>query len=127
MNRAFHGSVVFLLSSVGLATAQIVAKTEPAPVPAKTEPAPNLVLQPYGPSECGYRTEPLGDNPLSSCPTCGCSPAPRDSWGEDYIWVNAEYLLWWIKRGPVAAPLVTVGSAPPGTIGQAGTAVAFGE
>jgi hypothetical protein len=125
MKRAFPGALVFSLLSVGLAIAQPPSKTEPAATPA---PTPNMVLQPYGPAEYGYRTEPAGDYPgPPSCPTCGGETLPRDYWPEDYAWVEAEYILWWIKRGPVAAPLVTVGSAPPGTIGQTGTTVAFGN
>jgi Putative beta barrel porin-7 (BBP7) len=46
------------------------------------------------------------------------------------VWFRAEYLLWWTKQAPLAAPLVTFGSdkdAPfQGVIGQAGTTIAFG-
>jgi hypothetical protein len=46
------------------------------------------------------------------------------------IWFNSEYLLWWVKNGPLPVPLVTYGSdadAPlQGVIGQPGTRVAFG-
>jgi hypothetical protein len=39
-------------------------------------------------------------------------------------WFSIEYLLWWIRSGPLAAPLVTSGSpadAVPGALGQPGT------
>ncbi len=45
------------------------------------------------------------------------------------FWLSADYLAGWIRRGPLAAPLVTVGSAAdiaPGAIGQPGTSVLFG-
>jgi hypothetical protein len=46
------------------------------------------------------------------------------------VWFKAEYLLWWIRSGPVNAPLVTTGSpqdAVPGALGQSGTQVLFGD
>src|SRR5262249_10150990 len=48
----------------------------------------------------------------------------------DFLWLEAEYLVWWIKKGPVAAPLVTLGSfadAVPGGLGQPNTFIAFGD
>src|SRR6266542_3464827 len=48
----------------------------------------------------------------------------------DRFWFRADYLLWWVKKGPLAAPLVTFGSdadAPfQGILGQPGTRLAFG-
>ncbi len=44
--------------------------------------------------------------------------------------VDAEYLLWWVKNGPVPAPLVTTGSLSdprPGAVGMPGTAVLYGN
>jgi hypothetical protein len=46
------------------------------------------------------------------------------------VWLNADYLLWWIRQAPIAAPLVTTGSpldAVPGALGQNNTAVLFGN
>jgi hypothetical protein len=55
------------------------------------------------------------------CPEEVCCPK---------CWGGAEYLLWWIKDGPLPFPLVTTttepGSAEPGAIGQPGTRVLFG-
>ena len=28
-----------------------------------------------------------------------------------HIWITPEYLLWWVKNGPLQVPLVTTGSA----------------
>jgi hypothetical protein len=44
--------------------------------------------------------------------------------------VRADYLLWWIRSGPLNTPLVTTGSpldAVPGALGQPGTRVLFGD
>lgn len=46
-------------------------------------------------------------------------------------WIAAEYLLWWIKDGPLNTPLATstagvTPGAPPGALGQPGTQVLFG-
>jgi len=46
------------------------------------------------------------------------------------FWLEADYLLWWIQRGPLAAPLATIGSPTdriPGALGQPGTQIAFGS
>jgi hypothetical protein len=45
------------------------------------------------------------------------------------FWVTGEYLLWWIKDGPLPAPLVTTGSAASvtsGFIGSSDTRVLLG-
>jgi hypothetical protein len=49
--------------------------------------------------------------------------------GSAWLWFGAEYLLWWVKDGPLPVPLVTTGSAAdalPGALGQPGTIVLFG-
>jgi hypothetical protein len=61
---------------------------------------------------------------LWSVPTPELEPPPREK-----IWVKAEYLLWWIRSGPLPTPLVTTGSpsdAVPGALGQDGTQVLYG-
>jgi hypothetical protein len=64
---------------------------------------------------------PLALPPSTSCvsPTdfTGRRPASR-------FWAEADYLHWWVKSGPVAAPLLVAGSpadAIPGALGQPGT------
>jgi hypothetical protein len=62
---------------------------------------------------------------LWSVPPCGPEPGPCDR-----VWASVEYLLWWIRSGPVNTPLVTTGSpldAVPGAIGQGGTRVLVGS
>jgi Putative beta barrel porin-7 (BBP7) len=54
--------------------------------------------------------------------------APQASTGPKW-WVEADYLLWWIRRGPLPTPLVTSGDpkdALPGALGQPGTRALFG-
>jgi hypothetical protein len=44
-------------------------------------------------------------------------------------WFQTDFLLWWIKSGPLSVPLVTTGSvndANPGALGQPNTQVLFG-
>src|SRR5690242_17924440 len=57
-------------------------------------------------------------------------PAPdTDVDGAIPFSIRTDYLLWWVKRGPLAAPLVTLGDptdAVPGGLGQQGTRVLFG-
>jgi hypothetical protein len=57
-------------------------------------------------------------------------PAHDPEAGPDRIRVKAEYLLWWVRKGPVNTPLVTTGSpldAVPGALDQPGTQVLFGD
>jgi hypothetical protein len=45
------------------------------------------------------------------------------------VWARVEYLLWWVRSGPLSTPLVTTGSpldAVPGALGQDNTQVLFG-
>lgn len=46
------------------------------------------------------------------------------------VWASADYLLWWVKSGPVGGPLVTTGSLTdpfPGAVGQPNTRVLLGS
>ena len=57
-----------------------------------------------------------------------CLPTSRVCGYYDRFWVDAEYLLWWMKGSPLPA-LVTTGPATsptPGAIGAPGTRVLFG-
>jgi hypothetical protein len=55
------------------------------------------------------------------CGPCGCGCGDGNLW-----WVDAEYLLWWIRSGNTP-PLVTTGPASTfGVLGQPGTQVLFG-
>ena len=50
--------------------------------------------------------------------------------GQERVWFNVDYLLWWVRPGSVSRPLVTSGSPlddVPGALGQKGTAVLFGN
>ena len=45
------------------------------------------------------------------------------------FWADADYLMWWMRHGPLSAPLLTTGdptNAVPGALGQPGTRVLFG-
>jgi hypothetical protein len=85
-----------------------------APAPAQSIESPSLedVLD--------VRTEEA----LWSVPA-GPQPGPQDR-----VWLKADYLMWWVRSGPVNTPLVTTGSAQdavPGALGQGGTRVLFGD
>lgn len=44
---------------------------------------------------------------------------------EPRFWGSTEYLMWWVKNGPVPVPLVTTGNT--GVIGDPGTRVLYGD
>lgn len=46
------------------------------------------------------------------------------------VWVTGDYLLWWVSKAPLPAPLITQGAAAadfPGALGQPGTQVLYGN
>src|SRR5438132_1512329 len=78
----------------------------PSAPPATTAPAAPLAaptFQPYwGPAE------------------------PYDAWAHR-MWITNEYLLWWVKNGPLPVPLITSSNAADvGTLGQPSTQVLYG-
>lgn len=72
--------------------------------------------------------------PVAPCPELGsfapecpfdCRLAPATP----CVWGGADYLLWWIKSGPLPVPLATTGNPndlSPGALGQPGTQVLDG-
>ncbi len=93
---------------------ELVAPGRSAPTPPRTPPA-----LPAGP-------------PPAACPEASSAPAcapPRACPPPDRGWVEADYLLWWVRRGPLPAPLVVTGPLTdpfPGALDQPGTSVLFG-
>jgi hypothetical protein len=142
MRRGYLAALAGLLTSAALVQAQtppvvprpegvllIVDSAEDEPskdVPSSSEPsreAPAAVvsgtglLDVVGPEDVFWSAPP----PPCSDPCPGC---------HERVWFNADYLLWWVRRGPIGAPLVTAGSpadAAPGALGQKNTAVLFGN
>ncbi|OAI47593.1 hypothetical protein AYO44_01570 [Planctomycetaceae bacterium SCGC AG-212-F19] len=67
---------------------------------------------------------------------CACEPAVSfcdrecsECAGLPRFWAGSEYLMWWVRKGPLPFPLVTTGDPndnPPGALGQPGTQVLFG-
>jgi len=59
-----------------------------------------------------------------------CVDSSNPSAGGNPFWVNAEYLLWWVKSGPLPVPLVATGPVTdplPGALGQPNTSLVFGN
>ena len=88
------------------------------PPTVKVAPAP---AAPPAPAEPAAKPE-CPEAPPPCPPSCPCPPrAPR-------AWFGADYLLWWVKNGPLP-PLVVTGSLAdpfPGALDQPGTRVLFG-
>lgn len=108
MRKAFLAALASGLLGTSLAHADSLPAVVPAEPAAKT--AEKIVSS----------GEPNAE--LSCQPIC-CEPSQR-------LWVSADYLLWWVKNGPLGVPLVTTGSladAAPGALGQPGTRVLFGN
>lgn len=95
-----------------------------------------------------YSQPPLQVQPLLPPPAIPSAPqtpvpdiekpeppmSPEQAWATPpdchRLWFNADYLLWWVKPGPLPQPLVTSGSsldAIPGALGQLHTRVLLGQ
>jgi hypothetical protein len=119
---------------------------EPIPAPAPQGPLVPVPVDTFTPGEPLPGPPELSAGPGPGCPcgveggypaTCGCGGpcgpcqpcGPRMCCGPTGIWVDTEYLAWWM-RGMHVPPLVTTGSvsdAHPGALGQPGTSVLFGD
>jgi hypothetical protein len=57
-----------------------------------------------------------------------CAPPPAEEHDQrPIVWASADYLLWWIKKGPEPIPLVTTGSsASLGVLGSSDTSTLQG-
>jgi hypothetical protein len=88
--RCVWGTVVVLtLVAIAAGRAQTTPKTDAeAPSPASNQP-----VSAASPTEAPATTAPIAE-------CADCCAAKR-------FWVQSEYLLWWIKRGPLGTPLVT--------------------
>jgi hypothetical protein len=106
------------------AGATVVATAGPAvvtPADASATTPPPAIAGPAWSILHGNWADCGGTCSADDCDTCGCTFGNR-------FYVNADYLLWWIK-GSKTPPLVTQGSAGdpiPGALGLPGTTVLFG-
>jgi hypothetical protein len=109
--------VMFLCAEIGFGQS-LLAPVEHEPDAPPPQAASEKTVQ----AANFEKVSPLG------APICPCDPT-ADS-GRPLFTFSADYLLWWMRKGPVNGPLVTSGSASdpiPGAIGQPGTHVLFGN
>src|SRR5262249_6141034 len=123
MRKAFSCSILALLLTSALGVAQQTEKggppVNPVLCPYNADGAPDFV---YHGDDALFPGDGGDPGLCPNCSGCGC---PRD-----FLWAEAEYLAWWIKNGPVAAPLVTIGNATdavPGALLQPSTGVLLGD
>ncbi len=124
MRNGFLACVVALLTGAGAALAQPPSSLPP-PLPAGTaQTAPAApAAKPAAPGAAACADGAC--SPCSSCPVGLACPAACSAPGPCF-WVDAEYLLWWIKGAPLSAPIATLGSPAdtvPGALGQPNTRV----
>lgn len=113
-------SLGWILSVVGL-TWTTAARAQPdAVVPPPPPPPQSAVVAPPAAVPITTLAVPSAIQPY-------WRPAePYSAWGHR-AWVSNEYLLWWIKKGPLPVPLITSSNAADvGTIGAPSTQVLFG-
>jgi hypothetical protein len=121
--RLFTGSIVLLTTALAAlcAAAPTGAGEPPAveswPAPRREHP---LAVVPGPGAVAPYFLDgslPQGPPavPAEPVPECATEPAGCAAPG---LWVSGEYLLWWVKDGPLPVPLVTTG--PPDSLGVLG-------
>src|SRR5262245_8058238 len=104
--------VLLLLSGMAMAQISLPATPMPiaAPPPQIVPQLPNLSKPPMAP----------GVTPLKSM----LQPVATT-----HLWFSAEYLIWWLKDGPMPVPVLTSADpfdVNPGALGQPGTHVLLG-
>jgi hypothetical protein len=112
----------------GFRGAQLPAGSIPIPAaPVMTQPAPKPA-NPYAENDLNAPyNEPFLAPPIAQFPALGRMTPPP--FVDPNIWFSADYLGWWIKRGPQASPLVVTGpstDAYPGALDQPNTKVLYG-
>jgi len=108
MRNGFLSSVLVALTGASMSLAQ-------TPVPVGDTNAKPL-------------SSGLPDGQGMSCNEDSCLPTASVCGYPGRFWINAEYLMWWMKGSPLPT-LVTTGpstSPTPGAIGAPGTGVLFG-
>jgi hypothetical protein len=122
----FAGSTIGRAQSPG--TALPVAATEAeAPGVGKKLVVPDLPplelpVTPYWPNPMG----PAQCLPKGMLPGTPSKTSPGD--GTEMVWGSIDYLLMWMKNGPLHTPLVTTGSTTNlGILGASDTSVVFGN
>jgi len=121
--RVRVAAALVLLTAVRPAGAQTAA----APAPAAAQPAAPVAVPAVPPQSLS--AAPATAPGWAACDPCAsltCCPPARSC----ELWMDAAYLLWWVKDGPLRFPLVTTGNPAlgglTGALGQPGTAVLFG-
>jgi len=144
MRKGVLGSIAALTAGAGLAFGQGPAPSARPPaggydglVPASGQVAP---IPPYLGGVDGPAVVPAAEPPPNGAPvypppgmygsTPYQAPPPVDLGARavaPHVWVDTEYLLWWVRKQPIPAPLITTGApAQGGYIGQPTTQVLVG-
>jgi hypothetical protein len=110
-----------------LAAAAVLTLALAGPAAGQGNPAnpffPDAAGTPVGPTVIPIQGYGAAPGPAVAGPPAGAAPAggaclPADALGgaagatwSPTCWVGVEYLLWWVRHGPVAVPLATGGPA----------------
>jgi len=134
VRNGFLISLVSVTFTAGVALAQ--DDPPPAKAPDKAPPLVEMKTQKQDlPPEAG--PAPKSDFDLNAAPlmsdsgwAAGCD-SPDCGCGSR-CWASLDYLLWWIKDGPIPGPLVTTGNPSvdgdlTGALGQSTTKILFGN
>jgi hypothetical protein len=124
-------------AGTGATHASWVARQVPPPpdAPVPPPPVPVAPAPPLGPPVTAGPPVPAAPPVDPLAPYGGALPArgwfSGDPGACQRLWISGEYLLWWIKEGPLPTPLVTTGAPggalfARGALGNPTTQVLFG-
>ena len=137
MWKGFLASLGLVAASAGLASAQVRIEVAGPQVPLPSAAKGAAPYGGYGVSWQGESRQPPADPKEPAPPLAPALEGMRteglapwsDNAASPRIWASTEYLIWWIKDGPLPFPLVTTGNPAdpvPGALGQPGTVPLFG-
>src|SRR3989442_484865 len=103
MRKGILGAFAVMVLTTAVARAQDLAWHREGPPEPERGPAPTpLFSETPGCPGCGDLGFPCEDGPHLM--DCGAAPSAGLR-----TWASIEYLLWWIRSGPVATPLLATG------------------
>jgi hypothetical protein len=97
-----------------------VAAQESLPAPIQEPPAPEPTQNTPTPATVKEASAPAPEAQLPESPLADHHIGPTEHW-----WAQGEYLLWWLKSGPLPQPLLTTGAS--GVLGDPTTRVLLGN
>jgi hypothetical protein len=139
VRKSFLPALAVLVVVAAVARAQtsssvVIPAADTAPVATVGTPIARSQTTPTTPEPMGTAgSAKTGAAPPIAAGSAADAPAVRfdpERSGGGAFWLRADYLVWWVSKGPTGGPLITTGALTdpvPGGLGNPSTAVVFGD